>query len=99
MMFKRLNEVERGLPIIIFIDGEPVNAFSGETLATAILTAGKDIMRKTILSGNSRGYYCGMGVCCECIVELEDGRRVKACQTVVEKGMKVKIPQQSRQEE
>lgn len=99
IMFKRLDEVERGDPVVIYINGKPVDAYPGETLASAILTAGRDIMRETILSGSPRGYYCGMGVCCECMVELEDGSRVKACQTLVEEEMKVKIPPLSGQEE
>jgi D-hydroxyproline dehydrogenase subunit gamma len=98
-MFKRLSDVERGRPIVIYINGERVDAYLGETLASAILTAGFDGMRTTILSGSPRGYYCGIGICCECIVELEDGSRVKACQTQVENGMKVKIPRQPGQEE
>lgn len=99
IMFKRLNDVERGDPIAIYINDESVDAYPGETLAAVILAAGYDIMRKTIFSENPRGYYCGMGICCECMVELDDGSRVKACQTLVEDGMKVKIPVQSGRED
>jgi sarcosine oxidase subunit alpha len=98
-MFKRLGEVERGDPVAIYINGHPVDAYPGETLAAVILTMGLDTMRKTILSESPRGYYCGMGICCECMVELDDGSRVKACQTLVEQGMKVTIPLKSGRED
>ena len=98
-MFKRLDQVDRGDSLVIYVDGDPVTAYPGETIAAALLTAGKDVMRKTLLSGNPRGYYCGMGVCCECMVELEDGVKVKACQTLVAQGMKVKTYPENRQEE
>lgn len=98
-MFKRVDKVERGRSFDIFVDGDPVTAYPGETVATVLLTAGKDVIRETLLSRSPRGYYCGMGMCCECMVELEEGGRVKACQTLVKNGMKVKTYPDFRREE
>jgi sarcosine oxidase subunit alpha len=90
-MFKRLENIERGTSFEIQVDGESIAAFQGETLASVLLAAGKLAMRKTLKSQSPRGYYCGMGICNECLIELEDGTKIRACQTLAEPGMKINI--------
>jgi predicted molibdopterin-dependent oxidoreductase YjgC len=92
-MFKRLEKIERGASFVIQVDGESITAFHGETLATVLLAAGKLAMQKSFKSRSSRGYYCGMGICNECLVELEDGTKVRACQILAEPNMKIKTGQ------
>ncbi|MBS3819699.1 (2Fe-2S)-binding protein [bacterium] len=87
---KRLKQVKRGEPFNIQVDNEFLTAYHGETLATVLLSAGKKIMRKSLKNKNPRGYYCGMGICNECLVKLEDETRVRACQTLAEPSMKIK---------
>lgn len=62
------------------VDGEPVEACAGETVATALLAAGQPTLRRTARRNDPRGVYCVMGVCWECVV-LVDGRAVRACVT------------------
>ena len=47
-MFKRIDNFERGKPFKITVDGELLQAFPGETLATVLLTYGKISTRKTL---------------------------------------------------
>ena len=89
-MFKRLAKIDRKAPFTIQVDGESVTAYRGETLATVLLVMGKIAMRKTLQSQNLRGFYCGMGICNECLVLLEDETKVRACQTLAEPSMKIK---------
>ncbi len=89
-MFKRLETVERGTPFTIQVDGESATAYHGETLATVLLAMGKIAMGKTFQKHALRGYYCGMGICHECLVELDDGTKVRACQTLAEPWMKIR---------
>lgn len=89
-MFKRLEKIKRGVSFTIQVDGGSVTAYKGETVATVLLTAGKMSMRKTLKTQSMRGYYCGMGICHECLVELEDGKKVRSCQTLAEPSMKIK---------
>ena len=88
-MFKRLAEIERETIFTIQVDGETVTAYEGETIVTVLLAIGKLAMRKTHQKRAKRGYYCGMGICHECLVELEDGTKVRACQTLAEPWMKI----------
>src|SRR6185312_9212667 len=40
-------------------------------------------------SGNPRGLYCGMGVCHDCLVTINDGLSCRACMTKVADGMRI----------
>ena len=87
---ERLKHIRRGTPFTINVDDEFLTAYQGETLATVLLSSGKKIFRRTLKNKAPRGYYCGMGICNECLVKLEDGTRVRACQTLVEPSMKIR---------
>jgi len=89
-VFKRIDSFVKGKPFKITVDGELFSAFPGETLATILLTSGKIATRKTLKDQNLRGYYCGMGVCSECVLMIEDGFEVRACQTLAKPNLKVK---------
>lgn len=71
----------------ITVDGSPLAAAEGESLAVALLQAGRMRFRDSC-SGLGRGPVCGMGTCYECLV-LVDGRRVRACLEPVRAGMVV----------
>lgn len=70
------------------VDGEPVEAFEGESLATALLADGRRVLRRTPLGGEPRGLFCGMGVCFDCTISVE-GVRVRSCMTPAKDGLKV----------
>jgi predicted molibdopterin-dependent oxidoreductase YjgC len=91
-------EFRRGQPLRIEVDGEPVQAFEGETIATALLASGRRFFRRTP-DGSPRGLYCGMGICFDCVVEVDGESSVRSCITLVRPGMKVRTPGPFRQEE
>ena len=73
--------------IELSVDGEPLRAAAGQSIAAALLAAGRKSLRSSP-SGEPRGLYCGIGVCQECRVQA-DGRVVRACVTPVTPGMRV----------
>lgn len=72
----------------IVIDGAPMRARVGHTVATALLAAGERTLRHTRKAGAPRGLYCAMGVCFECIVKV-NGVTERACMRTVEHGMRI----------
>lgn len=84
------DQVERGAALTVFIDGEPVQGFAGETVAAVMTAAGRQRFR-TDAQGRPRGLYCNMGTCCECMVRLDDGRgiAVRACLLPAEDGQRI----------
>ncbi|MDY7562086.1 (2Fe-2S)-binding protein [Pseudomonas sp. 10B1] len=83
-LFKRLVETDR--PALVFtLDGQPATGLQGDTLLTAVLTCGEHV-RGSDFSAEPRAGFCMMGACQECWVRLGDGRRVRACSTLLEAG-------------
>lgn len=78
-----------GEAFTFFVDGEPVAAHAGETIAVALLAAGRRALGSSVKRGEPRGLYCVMGVCWECAVGVE-GRSVRACTTRAMPGLEVR---------
>lgn len=72
----------------ITVDGVPLEACRNESIAAALLIAGRRTLRTSPRLRLPRGAFCLMGVCQECLVRA-DGRLVLACQTPVRAGMRV----------
>ena len=80
--------VERGQAITITVDGVPLPAYEGETIAGALLAAGRRAWRRTS-HGQPRGVFCGIGLCFDCLVTVNGTPNVRACLTPVAAGMVV----------
>lgn len=93
-MTKRITEtVDRGEAITLTLNGEPVSACAGETLATVLLAEGLTAFNRTG-GGDPRGPWCNIGTCFECQVRVMDAgsstaRWLRACITPAEAGMVV----------
>jgi D-hydroxyproline dehydrogenase subunit gamma len=81
--------LERGAPFEFQVDGRSVPAFAGESVAAALMAAGRHALRVTA-GGESRGYWCGMGVCWDCMMWLEDVGGVRTCQLAAAPGMRLR---------
>ena len=79
--------IERSAEIIFHFDGEKYSGYEGESISAALLRAGVTNIR-TAACGGARGMFCGMGVCQECVVEV-DGKKVESCRTEITKNLKV----------
>ena len=86
-MFKRL--ADAGTAVALTIDGKPVRARSGDTVAAALLSAGIEHCRTTPVTGAPRAPYCLMGVCFDCLVTIDGVGSRQACLVPVQEGMKV----------
>jgi predicted molibdopterin-dependent oxidoreductase YjgC len=81
--------VDRGRPVRLLVDGGPVPAYEGESVAAALLAAGRRGLRTAPRQGEPRGMYCGIGLCFECAVTVDGRRGVRACLTPVRDGLRV----------
>lgn len=82
---------QRGRSLSIFVDGQQLTAYEGESIAAALLAAGRRLTRWTARTGEPRGYFCGMGVCQDCLVTVDGRPNVRACVTPVEEGLRVEM--------
>jgi predicted molibdopterin-dependent oxidoreductase YjgC len=81
-------ETKRGQAVTITVDGVPLQAYLGETIAGALLANGQRAWRRTE-SGEPRGLFCGMGICYDCLVTVDGVPNVRACITPVIESMVV----------
>ena len=87
----RIASIDRKEKVNITVNGKEITAYKGETLLAALIAAGYKGMKRSPLAKESRGALCGMGVCFECIVTVNDIPNIRACMTEVENNMKVAI--------
>ena len=87
-MFRRLPDAA-GAVVSMTVDGLTVSARAGDTVAAAMLAAGLGAFRTTGVSGASRGPYCLMGVCFDCLVAIDGVGSRQACLVQVREGMRV----------
>jgi predicted molibdopterin-dependent oxidoreductase YjgC len=83
-----------GARVTLQIDGKPLPAQRGQTVAAAMLAAGLRVLRHTRRAGKPRGLYCAMGICFDCVMTIDGKAGVRACMTKVEDGMQVSSPVQ-----
>ena len=86
-MFRRLSDA--GPRVTLTVDGKPVHASGGDTVAAALLSAGIDHCRTTPVTGAPRAPYCLMGVCFDCLVTIDGVGSRQACLVPVREGMTV----------
>jgi hypothetical protein len=79
--------VKRGTPFFIKVNGEQVVAYPGETVAGAMLAAGKKVFGTSCLKNSPRGVYCGIGVCYSCVLTINNIPSQRACQTLAKEKM------------
>lgn len=88
-MFKRLREVDDAERVEVFLDGQPLVARRGDTVAAALVASGKLACRITALSAAARGPYCMMGACFDCLVTIDGQRNQQGCMMRVRDGMRI----------
>ncbi|WP_405062568.1 FAD-dependent oxidoreductase [Kribbella sp. NBC_01505] len=67
----------------VTVDGSPVEAVAGQTVAGVLLARGQDAWRTTRGGGRPRGVFCGIGACYDCLVVVNGIPDVRACQRTV----------------
>lgn len=87
-MFRKLHD-PGPQAVTIFIDGRPVAAELGESVAAVLLRQQEGWSRTTPVSQSPRAPYCMMGVCFECLVEIDGQGSVQSCLTPVASGMRI----------
>jgi predicted molibdopterin-dependent oxidoreductase YjgC len=82
--------------LTIWFDDQPIPARPGDSVAVALLAAGVTATRTTAVSGASRGPFCMMGACFECLAEVDGRASVQTCMTLVRDGMRVRRQEGAR---
>ena len=94
-MFRRLHDA--GAAVSVTVDGRPVEARAGDSVAAAMLAAGVEHCRTTPVSGTPRAPYCMMGVCFDCLVTIDGVGNRQGCLVAVRDGMAIETQHGKRE--
>ena len=86
-----LGELEKGKKVILYFEGEPIEAFEGEPVAVALMAAGHRVLRYTEKYHQPRGIFCALGRCTVCMMIVDGRPNIRTCITPVREGMSVEI--------
>ena len=85
-----------GPGIDVEFDGRPLKVPGQGSVAAALLAAGVSRFRSTPVSGAPRAPYCMMGVCLECLLEIDGISNRQACLVTVQPGMRIRSQEGAR---
>lgn len=86
----RVLPASRATRVTIHFDGEPLLVAAGVSVAAALLSVEVRHTRTTPVGEAPRAPYCLMGVCFDCLVEIDGEPNRQACLTMVRDGMQVR---------
>jgi sarcosine oxidase subunit alpha len=81
---------DRGKRIAFQFDGKRIEAYHGETIAAALHAAGIKVLSHSIKRERPRGFFCAIGKCSSCMMEVDGVPNVKTCLVLAEQGMDVR---------
>lgn len=88
-MFRRIEPDATEGDLTLTFEGRQIAFHPGDSLAAALLAAGIGALRQSPVDASPRAPYCMMGVCFECLVEIDGRQNQQACLTPAQDGMVV----------
>jgi len=76
--------------IAVEVEGRIIRVPDGASAAAAVLIAGLRSIRETPVGGNPRAPYCMMGVCFDCLAEIDGEPNRQSCMVTVRPGMQIR---------
>ncbi|MBP2300669.1 (2Fe-2S)-binding protein [Azospirillum picis] len=76
--------------VTIIIDGKSLTVPDGISVAAALLAGGVRDFRSTVVGKAPRAPYCMMGVCFECLIEIDGVPARQSCLVPVRDGMRIR---------
>lgn len=86
-LFRRIDA--RQATLMLQVDGRPVAAAEGDTVATALLASGLASFSRNAKSGAPNAPYCLIGICFGCLCTIDGRPGMQACLAPASDGMVV----------
>ncbi len=84
-----LGPLDRKCEVKITVNGVVITAIEGEPIVSALIAAGIMTFRETRVLKEPRGYFCGIGLCSDCMMVVDGVPNVRTCITPVRDGMTI----------
>lgn len=89
-MFRRIEPGAAQAGPTLSFEGRQIAFHPGDSLAAALLAAGVEALRQSPIDASPRAPYCMMGICFDCLVEIDGRQNQQACLTPAQDGMVVR---------
>src|SRR5882724_1760522 len=76
--------------IAVEVEGRGILVPPGASAAAAVLLAGLASIRDTPVGGSARAPYCMMGVCFDCLAEIDGVPNRQSCMVEARPGMRIR---------
>lgn len=76
--------------ISFMFDGKEMVGYEGDTIASALVDNGVKVFGYSIKRKRPRGFYCAIGNCASCNMEVDNKVNVRTCITLLKENMEVK---------
>jgi hypothetical protein len=76
--------------IPVEVEGRTVLVPPGASAAAAVCLAGLPSIRETAVTGAPRAPYCMMGVCFDCLAEIDGVPNMQSCMVPARAGMRIR---------
>jgi D-hydroxyproline dehydrogenase subunit gamma len=87
-MFRSLRRLPEKM-VSVTVNGQHISAPEGQTVWATMALCRETTTRRAAISGDARSAYCAMGVCFECLVEIDGVANQQACMQRVRNGMNI----------
>jgi D-hydroxyproline dehydrogenase subunit gamma len=76
--------------IAVIVEGRTISVPAGASAAAAVLVAGFRSIRETPVGGGERAPYCMMGICFDCLAEIDGVPNRQSCMIEARPGMQIR---------
>lgn len=76
--------------VFFTFEGHQMEGFEGEPIIAALHDNGVRHLSDSLRHKHARGFYCAIGKCASCLMEVNGKPNVRVCVTPLQEGMKVK---------
>ena len=76
--------------ITFAFNGKSLEGYEGETIAAALHAAGVKVLSHSLEKHRPRGFYCAIGNCSACLMEVNGEANVRTCVEPLKEGMIIK---------
>ena len=73
--------------IIFTFEGKKLKGHEGEPIAAALHASGVKVLRYSPKDHRARGFFCAIGNCSSCLMEVNGEPNVRVCVTELKEGM------------
>jgi sarcosine oxidase subunit alpha len=84
-------EFEKKEKVKFYFEDKELEGFAGEPIAAALHAAGVKMLRRSPQKNRARGFFCAIGRCSSCIMEVDGQINTMTCITPLKAGMQVKM--------